>query len=76
MLNFTILFACLSMGFTSFLAILTKRDPGTVRLQAPANVLQGAVRLQGLASPTPDTHGRLGAISKTAAGGEIDALIQ
>jgi hypothetical protein len=33
MLNFTILFACLSMGFTSFLAILTKRDPGTVRLK-------------------------------------------
>ena len=34
--------------------------PGTVLEMAPAKVLQGAVRLQGLASsPTPDTHVRL-----------------
>src|SRR2546425_12999516 len=34
--------------------------PGAVLEMAPAHVLQGAVRLQGLASsPTPDTHVRL-----------------
>jgi hypothetical protein len=34
--------------------------PALVFEMAPANVLQGAVRLQGLASsPTPETHVRL-----------------
>jgi hypothetical protein len=33
--------------------------PGAVYEIAPAKVLQGAVRLQGLASPTPDTQVRV-----------------
>jgi hypothetical protein len=34
--------------------------PAAVLLMAPANVLQGAVRLQGLtSSPTPDTQVRV-----------------
>src|SRR5215831_8109480 len=50
--------------------------PGAVLEMAPAQVLQGAVRLQGLASsPTPDTQVRLAWALKSVVQNTINARV-